>query len=101
MPKLDRSDFKHNAKVFEKNCDWCGITFYASRSTAKYCSSTCRGYAHQANQIDQAAPWTETEKTVDALLSQIAYLKGQLSHFLNENKELHAKIAVLEHQLNR
>lgn len=101
MPKLDRSDFKHNAKVFEKNCEWCGITFYASRSTAKYCSSTCRGYSHQANNIDLAAPWTETEKTVDALLSQIAYLKGQLTHYLKENKELREKIKQLEQTSNK
>lgn len=96
MPKLDRQDFKHNAKVFEKNCEWCGITYYASRSTAKYCSSTCRGYANQANNLDKAAPWDETEKTVDALLSQIAYLKGQLTHYVNENKELNEKIKILE-----
>lgn len=96
MPKLDRVDFKHNAKVFEKNCVWCGVTYYASRSTAKYCSSTCRSYAHQAQQVNEAAPWQETEKTVDALLTQIAYLKGQLTHYIHVNQELQEKIARLE-----
>ncbi|HEV7347379.1 hypothetical protein [Telluribacter sp.] len=95
MPKLDRSDFKYNAKVFEKTCLWCGTTYYASRSTAKYCSSTCRGYANQASKIEEAVPWDETERTVDALLSQLAYLKGQLSHYIKENERLQQELGLL------
>ncbi len=88
MPTLDRSKLKYNAKVFEKTCLYCGTIYFASRSTAKYCSSTCRGYANQAKNINEAAPWNEEERTVDALLSQVAYLKGQLQHYINENEEL-------------
>jgi hypothetical protein len=33
-------------------------------------------------------PWNEEDRTVDALLSQVAYLKGQLQHYANENEEL-------------
>lgn len=88
MPKLDRTQFKYNAKVFEKNCLWCGCTYYASRSTAKYCSSTCRGYANQAEKVDTATPWNETDRTVSALLSEIAWLKGQLANYISENKTL-------------
>lgn len=92
MPRLHKSGFKYNAKIFEKTCQWCGTIYYASRSTAKYCSSTCRGYAHQALKIDDAAPWTETERTVDSLLSEIAWLKGQISQYANENAELRKQI---------
>jgi len=88
MPKLDRSDFKYNAKVFEKNCLWCGTTFYASRSTAKYCSGTCRGYANQAKQSEEAVPYEETEKMISALLSENAYLKGQIQRYISDNDEL-------------
>lgn len=88
MPSLDRTIYKYNSKVFEKTCLYCGTGFYANRSTAKYCSSTCRGYANQAKTLNEAAPWNEEERTVDALLSQVAYLKGQLQHFVKENEEL-------------
>jgi hypothetical protein len=98
MPKLDRSEFKYNAKVFEKTCMWCGTVYFASRSTAKYCSSTCRGYANQANKLGEAVPWDETERTVDALLSQVAYLKGQLSHYIAENRELKQQLQSLNSQ---
>ena len=88
MPKLDRSDFKYNAKVFEKTCLWCGTTFFASRSTAKYCTGTCRGYANQAKQSEEAVPYDETEKMISALLSENAYLKGQLQRYVTENDAL-------------
>ena len=88
MPKLDRSDFKYNAKVFEKTCQWCGTAFFASRSTAKYCCGTCRGYANQAKQSEEAVPYDETEKMISALLSENAYLKGQLQRYILENQEL-------------
>ncbi len=94
MPTLDRSQLKYNAKVFEKTCLQCGTIYFASRSTAKYCSSTCRGYAHQAQNLNQAAPWTEEERTINALLSEVAYLKGQLQHYINENKVLKEKTSL-------
>ena len=96
MPTLDRSTFKYNAKVFEKTCLYCGTVYFANRSTAKYCSSTCRGYANQAKTLNEAAPWNEEDRTVDALLSQVAYLKGQLQHYVNENDELKRIIAEIK-----
>lgn len=51
-----RSKFKYNAKVFEKTCLHYGTVYFANRSTAKYCSSTCRGYANQAKNLNEAAP---------------------------------------------
>lgn len=88
MPKLDRADFKYNAKVFEKKCLWCGTVYFASRSTAKYCSSTCRGYANQAKNAEEIVPYEETEKMISALLSENAYLKGQVQRYLLENEQL-------------
>ena len=88
MPKLDRADFKYNAKVFEKTCLWCGTVYFASRSTAKYCSSTCRGYANQAKNAEEIVPYEETEKMISALLSENAYLKGQVQRYLLENEQL-------------
>ena len=88
MPKLDRSEFKYNAKVFEKTCLWCGTVYFASRSTAKYCSSTCRGYANQAKNAEETVPYDETEKMISALLSENAYLKGQVQRYLLENQQL-------------
>ncbi|CAH0997935.1 hypothetical protein EMA8858_04070 [Emticicia aquatica] len=96
MPTLDRSKFKYNAKVFEKTCLYCGTVYFANRSTAKYCSSTCRGYANQAKHLNEAAPWDETDRTVDALLSQVAYLKGQLQHYINENEALKTHLSKVE-----
>lgn len=92
MPKLDRSEFKYNAKVFEKTCLWCGTVYFASRSTAKYCSSTCRGYANQAKNSEEVLPYDETDKMISALLSENAYLKGQLQRYVLENQQLLAKI---------
>ncbi|MFT4030791.1 MAG: hypothetical protein QM669_00065 [Siphonobacter sp.] len=100
MPKLTRDGFKYNAKVFEKTCQWCGTPFFASRSTAKFCSSTCRAYSHQAETIDAAAPWQETERTVDALLHQIAFLKTQVEVLVRENQELHQQLASIRPQAN-
>ena len=88
MPTLDRSNFKYNAKVFEKTCLWCGTVYFASRSTAKYCSATCRGYANQAKTAEEAVPYDETEKMISELLSENAYLKGQLQRYVLENEEL-------------
>jgi uncharacterized Zn finger protein (UPF0148 family) len=96
MPKLDRADFKYNAKVFEKTCLWCGTTFFASRSTAKYCCGTCRGYANQAKQSEQAVPYDETDKMISALLSENAYLKGQLQRYVTENSELRKQLNVAD-----
>ena len=93
MPKLDRSDFKYNAKVFEKTCLWCGTVYFASRSTAKYCSSTCRGYANQAKNAEETVPYDETEKMISALLSENAYLKGQVQRYLLENQGLREMLA--------
>jgi len=92
MPKLDRSEFKYNAKVFEKTCLWCGTVYFASRSTAKYCSSTCRGYANQAKNSEDVLPYDETDKMISALLSENAYLKGQLQRYVLENQQLLAKL---------
>lgn len=88
MPKLTRSGFERNAKVFEKICDWCGTTYYASRSTAKYCSNTCRGYYNQAKSAEEVVPYDNTEKMISALLSENAYLKGQLQRYTSENEKL-------------
>ena len=88
MPTLDKSDFKRNAKVFEKTCNWCGTTYYASRSTAKYCSSTCRGYYNQAKNAEKIVPYDETEKMISALLSENAFLKGQIQRYVAENQGL-------------
>ena len=95
MPKLNRSDFKYNAKVFEKTCLWCGTIFFASRSTAKYCCGTCRGYANQAKQSEETVPYDETEKMISALLSENAYLKGQLQRYVTENEELRKQLQPL------
>lgn len=92
MPKLDRSEFKYNAKVFEKTCLWCGTVYFASRSTAKYCSSTCRGYANQAKNSEEVLPYDETDKMISALLSENAYLKGQVQRYVLENQQLLAKL---------
>jgi len=88
MPKLTRSGFERNAKVFEKNCNWCGTVYYASRSTAKYCSNTCRSYYNQAKNAEEVVPYDETEKMISALLSENAYLKGQLQRYSIENDQL-------------
>ena len=32
--------------IVVKYCEYCGAKFYANRSTAKYCSDTCRVYAY-------------------------------------------------------
>lgn len=101
MPQLDRNHFKYNAKIFEKNCLWCGITFYANRSTAKYCSATCRGYANQAKQSEAAVPYDETEKMISALLSENAYLKGQLNRYVLENEQLRRDLLASQAAENR
>lgn len=92
MPQLDRSNFKYNAKVFEKTCLWCGTIYFASRSTAKYCSATCRGYANQAKAAEEAVPYDETEKMISALLSENAYLKGQLQRYVTDNETLRKEL---------
>ena len=74
MPTLDRSKFKYNAKVFEKTCLYCGTVYFANRSTTKYCSSTCPGYAKPTKNLNEAAPRDEEDRTINALLSQVAYL---------------------------
>lgn len=92
MPQLDRSNFKYNAKVFEKTCLWCGTIYFASRSTAKYCSATCRGYANQAKATEEAIPYDETEKMISALLSENAHLKGQVQRYVLENEVLRKEL---------
>ena len=101
MPQLDRSNFKYNAKVFEKTCLWCGTIYFASRSTAKYCSATCRGYANQAKAAEEAMPDDETEKMISALLSENAYLKGQVQRYVLENEQLRRDMAALQAVENR
>ena len=88
MPKFNRAQFKPNAKVFDKQCAWCGTTFFASRSQAQYCSSTCRGYASQARKGDELVPWPTPDPTIEALMSQVAFLKGQLTQAYKDIEEL-------------
>lgn len=88
MPSLNPDNFARNAKVFEKNCLYCGVTYYASRSTAKFCCSTCRGYYNQAKNSEEMVPYQETERMISALLSENAYLKGQVQRYLLENQQL-------------
>lgn len=42
MPSINRSDFKYNAKVYTKKCPYCGVTFYANKPSAIYCSALCK-----------------------------------------------------------
>ena len=79
MPKFKKSEFNHNAKIFEKVCLWCSTPYLASRSTAKYCTNTCRAYAAQARLGNEMVPWPEEQRTIDAMLHQIAHLKLQLA----------------------
>jgi hypothetical protein len=100
MPKFNRAHFKPNAKVFDKQCSWCGTEFFASRSQAQYCSSTCRGYASQARKNDELVPWPTPDPTIESLMSQVAFLKGQLTQAYKDIAELKAhyelKIGELE-----
>ncbi len=90
MPKFNRAHFKANAKVFDKQCTWCGTAFFASRSQAQYCCSTCRGYASQARKGDELVPWPTPDPTIEALMSQVAFLKGQLTQAYKDIDELKA-----------
>ncbi len=103
MPKFNRAHFKPNAKVFDKICVWCGTEFFASRSQAQYCSSTCRGYASQARKGDELVPWPTPDPTIEALMSQVAFLKGQLTQAYKDISDLkeyyEKKIADLENQV--
>lgn len=90
MPKFNRNLFKANAKVFDKICSWCGTEFFASRSQAQYCSSTCRGYASQARKGDELVPWPQPDPTIEALMSQVAFLKGQLTQAYKDIEQLKA-----------
>jgi hypothetical protein len=80
MLKLKRSEFEHKAKVFAKSASGAPPSPYlTSRSTAKYCTNTCRAYAAQAKVSNEMAPWPEEERTIDSMLHQIAHLKVQLA----------------------
>jgi len=46
MPTLDKRKIKYNAVVYEKTCTSCGVTFYAKRPSAIYCSDLCRVHAY-------------------------------------------------------
>lgn len=32
-------------------CEWCGVTFHAKRSDAKFCSNACRQKAYRARLL--------------------------------------------------
>jgi hypothetical protein len=100
MPKFNRAHFKHNAKVFDKICVWCGTEFFASRSQAQYCSSTCRGYASQARKGDELVPWPTPDPTIEALMSQVAFLKGQLTQAYKDIEQLKAEKASVERRVH-
>ena len=43
-------------------------------------------------QSEEAVPYDETEKMISALLSENAYLKGQLQRYVTENEGLRKQI---------
>ena len=46
MPEIDRKKYPYNAKVKEKKCLQCGITFWTYRPETKYCSPLCNTHAY-------------------------------------------------------
>lgn len=52
MPSINRDDFKHNAKIFEFNCAFCGHKAYANKPAGKYCSDLCRVNAYKKRKED-------------------------------------------------
>lgn len=76
---------------YEATCDFCGKTFYPTRSSAKTCSERCRSgiYRDRAREIE-APP--AIERKVDALLDEIQQLKGQLSKKGDVQEDLAAEV---------
>lgn len=53
---------------FHVCCDWCGHYFDASRSDAKYCSSSCRGKYNRA-ALKRSQKLERIKRDIDDLLS--------------------------------
>ena len=43
-----------------KICEYCGKSFYASKSTTRYCSKQCNSYAYKAAKREEKVKMAET-----------------------------------------
>lgn len=43
-----------------KICEYCGKSFYASKSTTRYCSKQCNSYAYKAARREEKVKMAET-----------------------------------------
>jgi uncharacterized Zn finger protein (UPF0148 family) len=71
MAKLSIEEFKHNAKVYDKQCPECKTKFYTNRPEAIYCSPLCRQRAYLERK--------ELKKRVTSKSSKVYVKKTTLS----------------------
>lgn len=84
-------------------CAWCGSPFEAQRSTARYCSTTCRSRAHRDEQRAKrragpglvAAVERELREAgaLDTFLGQLAMHLAVQTATASDSKELRAVVA--------
>lgn len=50
-----------------KICEYCGKSFYASKSTTRYCSKQCNSYAYKAARREEKVKMAETMRATEKL----------------------------------
>jgi len=77
MPSLDRNAYPARFNVIEKICEQCGNKYYASRNTAKYCSTTCRVHARTAKMASGGVIPQKQPKAINVATAPIQQKKVQ------------------------
>lgn len=91
---------------YEMNCEFCGKTFTAAKSNAKFCDGNCRVKNHILNKkhkeevvIEEAQIKVENNQHVDELKRQYREQEGFRKQYLDYWRELKEDIETLKHNI--
>ncbi len=92
---------------YEMNCEFCGKTFTAAKSNAKFCDGNCRVKNHNLNKkhkeevvIEETQIKVENNQQVDELKRQLQEQRGYSEQYLDYWRELREGIDTLNHNVD-
>lgn len=92
---------------YEMNCEFCGKTFTAAKSNAKFCDGNCRVKNHNLNKkhkeevvIEEAQIKVENNQQIDELKRQLQEQRGFSDQYLDYWRELKEDINTLNHNVD-
>ena len=93
--------------MYEMKCEFCGKTFEAGKSNAKFCGGNCRVKNHNLNKkhkeevvLEEAQIQVDNNQQVDELKRQLNEQEDFRKRYLAYWKELKEDIETLKHNVD-